>query len=334
MNTVMIIPTGLGCEIGGDAGDATPAARLLGQVSNKLILHPNVVNASDINEMPANALYVEGSMLDAFLYGSLNLHEVKSNKILVAVNAPAKPETINAINAARVTLGIDVFYIELGVPLTMTGIINDDGTAGGTYTGVAELLDQIKNISFDALAIATPIDVPRDVAKEYFKHRGVNPWGGIEAIVSRLITSQLNKPCAHAPIQPDSVLQEVMDKEWDYVCDPRMAPEIVSNCFLHCVLKGLHKAPRPCHPNAGFSHDIVDVLVSPMGCWGSPHESCDHFGIPIIVVAENTCILECNYHTSTLIVKNYLEAAGVIAAMDAGISLASLRRPIESVRKL
>ena len=30
MNVVMIIPTGIGCEIGGHCGDATPPARLLG----------------------------------------------------------------------------------------------------------------------------------------------------------------------------------------------------------------------------------------------------------------------------------------------------------------
>ena len=30
MNVVMIIPTGIGCEIGGHCGDANPPARLLG----------------------------------------------------------------------------------------------------------------------------------------------------------------------------------------------------------------------------------------------------------------------------------------------------------------
>ncbi len=76
INVVMIIPTGIGCEIGGHAGDATPAARLLGSVCDKLILHPNIVNASDINEMPENALYVEGSILDRFLEGRIELKEV------------------------------------------------------------------------------------------------------------------------------------------------------------------------------------------------------------------------------------------------------------------
>ena len=59
-NAVLVVPTGIGAEIGGHAGDATPVARLLASVCDTLITHPNVVNASDLNEMPANGLYVEG----------------------------------------------------------------------------------------------------------------------------------------------------------------------------------------------------------------------------------------------------------------------------------
>ena len=49
MNIVLIVPTGIGCEIGGHAGDANPVARLFGPCCDNLILHPNVVNASDVN---------------------------------------------------------------------------------------------------------------------------------------------------------------------------------------------------------------------------------------------------------------------------------------------
>ncbi len=55
MNVVLIIPTGIGCEIGGHAGDANPVAKLIGACCDNLILHPNVVNASDVNEMPENS---------------------------------------------------------------------------------------------------------------------------------------------------------------------------------------------------------------------------------------------------------------------------------------
>ena len=76
MNIVMIIPTGIGCKIGGHAGDATPAAKLLASVCDNLIIHPNVVNASDINEMPPNSWYTEGSILDEFLDGHVVMSPV------------------------------------------------------------------------------------------------------------------------------------------------------------------------------------------------------------------------------------------------------------------
>ena len=113
MNAVMIIPTGIGCEIGGHAGDAAPAARLIGSCCDKIILNPNVVNASDINEMPPNTWYVEGSILDRFLEGKIRLKRPNSNRILLAVNKPIKPETLNAMNAARYTIGCDIEYVEL-----------------------------------------------------------------------------------------------------------------------------------------------------------------------------------------------------------------------------
>ena len=44
--TLLVIPTGIGCELGGYAGDAIPAARLLAAASGCLITHPNVMNAA------------------------------------------------------------------------------------------------------------------------------------------------------------------------------------------------------------------------------------------------------------------------------------------------
>ena len=119
MNVVMIVPTGLGAEIGGHAGDANPAAKLLAACCDNLILHPNVVNASDINEIPENCLYVEGSMLDRFLRGENALRPVRQNKILLAVNSPVRNDTINSVSAARFTLGADIEIVELSHPLTM-----------------------------------------------------------------------------------------------------------------------------------------------------------------------------------------------------------------------
>ena len=330
MNVVMIVPTGIGCEIGGHAGDATPAARLLGAVCDKLILHPNVVNASDINEMPVNSLYVEGSILDRFLEGVIELKEVKHNKILVVVNKPVLNETMNAVSSARATLGVDVVVLELDTPLKMVGYFDSSGKAIGDVEGWEELLEQVSKYEFDALAIATLIEVEPAIALEYFKKKKiVNPWGGVEAIASKAIANKLNRPVAHAPIEgPD---KETQKEIFHTLCDPRMAAEAISNCYLYCVLKGLHKAPRI---GKGLSVDDIDVMVSPSGCWGRPHEACKKAGIPILSVKENSCVFGNYDPPGTIPVDNYLEAAGLIAAMKAGITLESVRRPLKETKIL
>ena len=337
MNAVMIIPTGIRCEIGGHAGDATPAARLLAECVDLLIVHPNVVNASTNNEMTANMQYVEGSMLDRFLRDEFGLREVCSNRILVAVNKPVRPETVNAVSASRVTIGVDVQIMELDTPLKMTGMINQDGRAGGTYSGVDELCRQLREIDpegkkFDALGIVSLIDVPRDVAKKYWHEGGVNPWGGIEAIVSRAIAEKILKPVAHAPIQQVEAKKEYANGEYEFVCNPCMAPEIISECFLHCILKGLHRAPRVHwhhRKGSGICVQDIDVMISPM-CWGEPHEACEAKGIPVVYVRENTCVgsSAMKMRKGMIFVNNYIEAAGLLMSMQAGVTVSSVQRPI------
>ena len=48
MPTLMLVPTGIGCDIGGYAGDALPSARLLAAASGCLITHPNVMNGASL----------------------------------------------------------------------------------------------------------------------------------------------------------------------------------------------------------------------------------------------------------------------------------------------
>uniref|UniRef100_A0A6M3INV4 DUF3326 domain-containing protein n=1 Tax=viral metagenome TaxID=1070528 RepID=A0A6M3INV4_9ZZZZ len=322
MNIVLIIPTGIGAKIGGHAGDANPVCKLLASLSDTLITHPNVVNASDINEMPENVFYVEGSMLDRFLVGEFCLKQPLQNRILVVVNDPVRNDTYNAVQAAEVTIGIDVGILELKTPLRMVANF-EGGIATGDITGWQELVEQVENMDFDALAIHTPIEVPREVALSYYRTGGVNPWGGVEAKASKLIASALNKPVAHAPLEntdpEDTELYRIMDE----VVDPRIAPEAISSCYLHCVLKGLNKAPRI--SSSGLSCNDIDVLVSPYGCFGNPHKACLEQGIPVIVVRENNTILSFIPPQQCIVVENYWEAAGVIACMKAGVSRVSVR---------
>lgn len=325
MNVVMIIPTGIGAEIGGHAGDANAVARLLASVSDTLIVHPNVVNACDINEMTDNMLYVEGSILDRFLSGEINLKRVKANKVLVATNPPLNCNLVNSVSAARVTLGLDAFIVVLNTPLRMIATKAEDGSADGKVTGWQELINQVSGYNFDALAISSPIEVEKEVAFDYMRNGGVNPWGGVEAIASKLIANALNKPVAHAPTEND------MFKDFKEIVEPRLAAETVSVSYIHCVLKGLHKAPR-----IGGNVSIGDVgcLVSPDSCYGFPHRACERNDVPVIVVKENKTCLNNKMPDHFIFVENYLEAAGVITAMREGIGLFSVKRPVNPTKVL
>jgi len=64
--TLLIIPTGVGAAIGGYAGDGLPVARLLAQVSDTLITHPNVLNGAMLYWPMPKVWYVEGYALDQF----------------------------------------------------------------------------------------------------------------------------------------------------------------------------------------------------------------------------------------------------------------------------
>jgi hypothetical protein len=319
MNVVMIIPTGIGCEIGGHCGDANAAARLLASCCDTLILHPNVVNASDINEMPENCLYVEGSILDRFLKGEIYLERVLSNKVLVAVNK-ADYQSINAVSAARATIGLDAEIVELKIPLVLIAEMKD-GIATGQVKNWKELVEQVKKYDFDALGIATPITIDKETLKNYFKHGGVNPVGGVEAVASRLIADALDKPVAHGPV-------DYAVKGFAEVVDPRMAVEIITENFIHCLLKGLQKAPR-INYEKGIRVKDVHCMVSPYGCFGVPHKACLDAGIPVIAVRENKCCLNHPEHEKFIYIENYIEAAGMLMAMKAGVHPSSVRRPLK-----
>jgi len=274
--------------------------------------------------MTENTLYVEGSMLDRFLEGKIELEEVKSNKILVVANSPLTNDTINAVSAARATIGLDAEIVALETPLAMSSRM-ENNIATGEVTGWGELIEQTKQYKFDALAIHTPIEVEREVLINYYKNGGLNPYGGVEAKASKLIANEINKPVAHAPLEDVTIEDEELYYINDRVIDPRLAPEVISNCYLHSVLKGLFKAPRM---GIGLSVQDVDFLITPINCVGRPHKACLERNIPIIAVKENKTCLNDAMPDEFIIVENYLEAVGIVQAMKIGISPKSVRRPL------
>lgn len=337
----LIIPTGIGAFIGGDAGDATPVAKMMAAVCDWLFIHPNVVNASDINEMPENALYVDGHMLDQFMVGNVGLVRCsRQNRILVIVNFPLSSITLNAVNAARHTLGADITILVLPAetPLTMTADFAQDGTATGVVSGVRELVEAAAEHRFDVVALHTVIDTPAELAEAYFRDGGVNPWGGVEAGASRLISETFqeagaNVPVAHAPLELEEV-PTLTRLQFETVA-PRVAAEVISCSYLHCVLKGLHDCPLAVQMS-GLASRVdwtardLDFIVTPAGALPEAAlKAARDFGTTLIRVRENATVIDEHLPGTSLTpgvyAENYLEAAGMVACMRAGVMPKSVR---------
>ena len=349
-NAVMLIPTGIDCAIGGHAGDATPAARLLASVCDRLILHPNVVNASDINEQPENALYVEGSLISRFMMGSIALRRVRANRILVVTEPrPDYPwivdQVVNSANAARATLGVECTKVViLPEPLSMTMTTSTSGRAAGEIGGIGALFEVLRSEAgtYDAVALATKITPPGNATalfEKYFRGDGPNPWGGVEASLTHAISSALNIPSAHAPTMEE---RSIRATELGRVA-PRKAAEAISTSYMFCLLKGLHRAPAVVTESDGnyepdvLSAEDISCLVIPEGVIGIPTIAAVMQGIPTIVVRGNSNLMRNDvarlpFATGQLtMVDNYAEAAGVMQAMKIGLSPHSLRRPLPPV---
>ena len=344
-NTVFLVPTGIGAEIGGHAGDSTPAARVLAAACDTLVTHPNVVNASDINEMPDNALYVEGSAITRLMMGTAGLQRVRSNRVLVIMDDHEielfANDAINSVSAARATYGLDCpKVVKLDPPLRMTANFTGSGRAAGEIQGLERIravLDENRG-AYDAAAIASVIDVAEDYHEAYFHSGGemVNPWGGVEAMLTHAVTMLYEVPVAHSPMMEN---HKVANFDLGRV-DPRLAAEAVSLTFIQCMLKGLHRAPRmvtdrDAMREAGvLTAADISCLVIPDKCIGLPTLAALKQGIPVIAVRENENLMRNDLTAlpwspgQLHIVENYWEAVGVLTALKAGIAPASLRRPL------
>ncbi len=350
-NIVLMVPTGIGAQIGGHAGDACPVSKMLGSLSDHIITHPNVVNASDINELPENGLYVEGSTLSRLLMGSIALEKTRSNELLFAIDKHSETSVtnsyINSLNAARSVYGLECpQMIEIEPPLEMVAEYSENGRAVGRVSQLSNLIELLDSRlgSFDAIALATIIQYPPLLGEKYFQSQGemINPWGGVEAIFTHALSLLYDIPCAHAPMIRAEDLKE-QSGLCEHIVDPRMAGEVISMTFSQCIFKGLQKSPRMIsdpeamrRPGLVTAEDI-SCLIVPEGCLGLPVLAALEQGIPVIAVKENQNLMRNDLSQLPwrprhyYLVENYWEAAGVIAALKAGISPSSVRRPLQEI---
>ena len=342
-NVVLLIPTGIGAEIGGHCGDGNVVARLIAGACDTLITHPNVVNASDINEMTENTLYVEGSIITRLLMGRIDLQRVRSNRLLILMDKHEEgffnDEIVNAISSARVTLGLDCDVFEMENIIESVSRYSVSGRAIGEIKALEKLFDVIKKYKddYDAIGLSTFIKVPDHFHEKYFSSdEMVNPWGGIEAILTHSIAEVFDIPCAHSPMMTSS---EIYNLELGIV-DPRKAPETSSTTYLHCILKGLHRSPRIVNSGEGLGLKDISCVIIPDGCLGLPTLACLENDIPIIAVKENrnsmkNDLRELPFKNGKLfIVDNYLEAVGVLVSLKNGVAPSAVRRPIEHTKVL
>ena len=348
-NAMLLVPTGIGAELGGHSGDGGSLARLIGANCDNLITHPNVVNAADINEIPDNALYVEGSVISRMIMGKIGLQKVNSNRVLMVVDEHTDQKfhelAINSLSAARAAFGLDCpAVITMEDRVLMRAFYSKSGRAVGRieyFERLCEALEEHRK-DYDAVALNSLIHVPKHYHADYFTSDdiSVNPWGGVEAMLTHAISMLFNIPSAHSPMMTS---EEVMNLDVGIV-DPRKSAEAVSTTYLHCILKGLHKSPRIVYdasihgdPNLMTVADL-SCLIIPDNCIGLPTLAAIEQGIPVIAVRENENCMQNNLEKlpfdsgKLFIVDNYLEAVGVMTALRAGVAIETVRRPITATR--
>jgi hypothetical protein len=248
---------------------------------------------------------------------------------------------VNSTSAARATLGADcVKVVVLQHGLSMTMGRSTSGRAVGAIRGLEALnhVLQSERDGYDAIALSTMISSTEDVAdlfRNYFGGVGPNPWGGVEAALTHVVSATFNVPSAHAPTMEDSSLRT---HSFGRV-DPRKAAEAISTSYMFCTLKGLHRAPAVIEADGIYDPSVIaaediSCLVIPAGCIGLPTIAAALQGITVIAVGENTNLMQNALERFPFAagrfwpVSSYLEAAGLIASLKAGVNPAATRRPL------
>ncbi|QXE24785.1 hypothetical protein B6N60_03494 [Richelia sinica FACHB-800] len=331
---IFIVPTGIGAAIGGYAGDALPVARLLAQVCDRLITHPNVMNGASLYWNIPNALYVEGYALDQFAAGNWGIRPVHSNRVGLLLDQGIEPELmlrhLQVADAARATLGLNITkHVITDAPLNVELRTTSSGTSWGTIGNPDSLLRAAEKLIIQekAQAIAVvarfPDDLDAAALQQYRQGQGVDPIAGAEAVISHLLVRTFKIPCAHAPaFTPDPP---------DPHLSPRAAAEELGYTFLPCVLVGLSQAPQFILNKAASQAlpidiwaDQVDALIIPAtACGSSTLLSLSQNSCQIITVAENKTLIQVTAPAlgiKSIQVNSYLEAVGVVVAHKAGIN--------------
>lgn len=307
-----IVPTGVGASVGGFAGDASRAARKISQKC-ELIVNPNVVNAACFSGINENMLYVEGYSLDRFFKGEICLEHSNNNKIGIIFDKAIKPEVlnvhINTMNAVEVVYGLNIMGYEITEEeVGVDFFVDSTGVSMGNVKNLLTLKKAAeKLIERGAEAIAIVCRFPDEQGDDYANGVGVDPVGGVEAIISHYISKEFLIPCAHAPAFDN------IQVETDIV-DKRCSAEYITPTFLPCILIGLNQAPKL--TKTGLSVENLDFVVVPYNSIGGiPVLEATKRGIKVYAVKENQTVLNVtpmNFLNTCDIINTYDELTEIL----------------------
>lgn len=314
-----IVPTGIGASVGGYAGDGSVWARKFAKHS-KLIVNPNVVNAGGFSGITDNMLYVEGYTLDSFFKGNVSLRQSGNNKIGIVFDKSIPQDVlnvhINTINAVRTVYGTDIIGYEITEEeVGVDFFVDESGISTGKVKNIETLkksAEKLLNQGANAIAIVCLFDEPEDDNPEYSNGIGVDPVGGVEAILSHYISRELKVPCAHSPAFKDYTISSD-------IVNPKSASEYITPTFLPCILLGLSQAPLI---DGDITIEDLDFLVMPYNALGStPVFEALKRNIPAYAVKENSTILDVtndNLHKSDKItvVKSYQDCIMMVEQLS------------------
>lgn len=284
-----IVPTGIGASIGGFAGDGSCWARKFSEKC-RLIVNPNVVNAACFSGINENMLYVEGYSLDEFFRGKVRLKPNKNNRIGVVFDKSIPKDVlnihINTINAVKAVYGVDVIGYEITEePAGVEFFVDKSGISTGNVSNLNTIKTSAeKLINRGAQAIAIVCLFPEDEGEDYSNGIGVDPVGGVEAIISHYISKELKVPCAHSPAFIDCSIST-------NIVDSRASAEYITPTFLPCILLGLNQAPL-ISEKEGISVENLDFMIVPYNSIGSiPVLEMNKREKKIYAVKENKTVL-------------------------------------------
>ena len=193
---------------------------------------------------------------------------------------------INTINAVNAVYGIDCTEIEITEEeVGVEFFVNKQGISMGSVKNIETLKKAGENLlkrGCEALAIVCLFD--DETSEDYENGIGVDPIGGVEAIISHYISRELKVPCAHSPAFRDySISSKIVNK--------KASSEYITPTFLPCILIGLNNAPKLTN-NGNITIENLDYLVMPANALGAiPVFEAIKRNIKVFAIEENVTLL-------------------------------------------